>query len=114
MSQQDFNQIFAANLNYYLSVSPHTRTELAEYVGVSTASISNWCKGIKLPRMDKVDKMCDFFGITRAKLLHDYSESAPTSSADIHRKIDLLDEQDLDDLNDYINLKLSKDKYKKK
>ncbi|MBQ9387926.1 MAG: helix-turn-helix transcriptional regulator [Lachnospiraceae bacterium] len=40
--------------------------------------------------------------------------SVPTSSADIHRKIDLLDKQDLDDLNDYIDLKLSKGKYKKK
>lgn len=69
MSEHDFNKLFASNLTEYLRKSDHTQADLAKYVGVSTASVSNWCKGIKLPRMDKVDKICSFFQIRRSDLM---------------------------------------------
>ena len=71
MSENEFNKIFADNLNFYLNLQGHTQADLAKYIGVSTASVSNWCKGIKLPRMDKVDKMCSFFQINRTDLMRE-------------------------------------------
>lgn len=73
MSEQEFNMLFASNLNRFLRESGHTQADLAKYIGVSTASVSNWCNGIKLPRMDKVDKICSYFGITRTDLMRDKS-----------------------------------------
>ena len=73
MSEQEFNKIFAKNLSHYLELSDRTQTDLAKSVGVSTASVSNWCKGIKLPRMDKVDRICIFFSIKRSDLMEDKS-----------------------------------------
>lgn len=80
LSEQDFNKIFAANLNHYLTINDKTQADLAKYIGVSTASVSNWCKGIKLPRMDKVDKMCSFFNIQRNDLMLDNSGSVESLS----------------------------------
>lgn len=80
MREQDFNTIFSNNLNHYLNENCKTQAELAKYVGVSTASVSNWCKGIKLPRMDKVDKMCDFFQIKRSDLMDEHSYTKSTSN----------------------------------
>ena len=48
-----------------------TQADLAEYMNVSTASISNWCTGNKIPRMDKVDKLCELFDINRSDLIED-------------------------------------------
>lgn len=41
---------------------------------VSQATVSNWCKGIKSPRMDKLDKICIFLNCTRTDLLEDKPE----------------------------------------
>lgn len=71
MSEQEINEIICKNLNYYMKLNDTTQTKLAEYIGVSVATVSNWCKGIKTPRMNKVDKICEFFHIQRSDLLED-------------------------------------------
>lgn len=75
MSQQDFNILFASNLSKYLSLNNMTQAELAARMHVSTATVSNWCKGIKFPRMDKVDKICSILNIKRSALMEDTAES---------------------------------------
>lgn len=71
MSEQEFNKVFAQNLNYYLEKNEKTQADLAKYVGVSTAAVNTWCKGLKNPRMDKVDKICTFLNVKRSDLISD-------------------------------------------
>lgn len=66
---KSINTIFKDNLNNLLVERDVTQKALADYVGVSTATISHWKKGTKMPRMDKVDKICSFFHINRHDLL---------------------------------------------
>lgn len=74
MSETEINSIIAKNILRYLEVRGKTQVDLAEYMNVSQATISNWCKGIKMPRMDKIDKICAFFNINRSDLLEDKSD----------------------------------------
>lgn len=78
MSEQEFNKIFSSNLNRYLRINEKTQIELANYLGVSTSAVSAWCRGIKTPRMDKVDAMCDYFGIKRSDLMEDKKQKEIT------------------------------------
>ena len=71
MTEREITTIFAQNLTYHLDINGKNQTDLAAYMKVSQATVSNWCKGHKLPRMDKVDKLCEYFGISRAALMHD-------------------------------------------
>lgn len=71
MNESAFNNSFAQNLKFYLKQANMTQADLAEYMNVSTASISNWCTGNKIPRMDKVDKLCELFHINRSNLIED-------------------------------------------
>ena len=73
MSEQDFNLLFSKNLNYYLNKNEKTQLDLANHLGVSTSAVSAWCRGLKTPRMDKVDAMCKYFGIKRSDLMEDKS-----------------------------------------
>ncbi len=73
MSEQDFNKLFSKNLNFYLNKYQLSQAELAKRLNVSTASVSNWCRGIKTPRIDKVDAMCEIFHIDRSDLMTDTS-----------------------------------------
>lgn len=64
-------EIFAKNLRYYLSLSGKTQKELAQIIGVSAPTMHEWCKGKKTPRMDKVEKLANYFGILKSDLIED-------------------------------------------
>ncbi len=69
MSEKEYGIIFSKNLSYYMNKYDITQAALAKKIGVSPATISNWCNGIKLPRMDKVDALANYFGIRRSDLM---------------------------------------------
>lgn len=71
MAEKSFNSIFASRLRHYLSVNNMTQRGLAAALHVGTTSVYNWCNGIKTPRMDKIDAMCDLFGCRRSDLMQD-------------------------------------------
>ncbi len=71
MSEREFNQIFSERLRYYLKKYEMTQLELSKRLGVGTTSVYNWCKGIKTPRIDKVDAMCKIFNCKRSDLMED-------------------------------------------
>lgn len=70
-------QTFAHNLSVYLALRNHSQNELAKYIGVSGTTVTNWVRGYKMPRMDKIDKICQFLTINRDDLL---SEQNPPVS----------------------------------
>lgn len=74
MSEKEFNKIFGKNLQFYLDSKQISQTELANYLEVSPTSVNNWCRGLKTPRMDKVDKICNFFHINRSDLLNEHND----------------------------------------
>lgn len=73
MPEKELNELIAKRISYYMEINHTTQKELAEYIGVSQATISNWQKGIKTPRMSKIDKLCDYFSINRSDLMEDKS-----------------------------------------
>lgn len=75
MPEQEFNAVFSKRLRYYLSKYDITQAELAKKLGVGTTSVYNWCNGIKTPRMDKVDAMCDLFNCKRSDLIEEKDDS---------------------------------------
>lgn len=69
MTDYKINKIFSNNLNRLLNTYKKNQYELAEYIGVSNQTITNYVKGYNSPRMDKVDKIAEFFGVSRNELL---------------------------------------------
>ena len=69
--ENNFNSLFAKNLRFFLEKNNMTQLELSKKLNVGTTSVYNWCNGIKTPRMDKVDKMCQIFGCRRSDLITD-------------------------------------------
>ena len=64
-------EIFSRNLKRYLTNSGKTQREVAAAVGVSTGTFCDWAKGRLYPRMDKVQKLADYFGIKKSDLVED-------------------------------------------
>ena len=84
INESDFNKIFAENLKYYLSINNMTQAELAHKLSVSAASVTNWCRAVKSPRVDKVDMMCKIFNCRRSDLVEKRSFNAQSSPTKRH------------------------------
>lgn len=71
MNEEKIKKVFVKNIQYYLEKKDFTQRELAKFVGVSNTTVNNWVNGYSMPRMNKVDLICSFFGISRSDLLED-------------------------------------------
>lgn len=67
-------EVFTKRLNYFMEIHRTPQNELAKYMNVSNTTVNSWVKGYKTPRMDKIDRICSFFGINRNDLLNDISD----------------------------------------
>lgn len=83
---KDEYRIFSDNLKHYMNEYQLTQITLGEKLGVSNATVSTWCLGQKMPRMDKIDKMCELFNCKRSSLL----EARTTSETVLSKRIPVL------------------------
>ncbi|HIR00499.1 MAG TPA: helix-turn-helix transcriptional regulator [Candidatus Scybalocola faecavium] len=90
MADEEQKRIFSKNLNKFLSQSQKTQKEVAEAINVSPQTFNTWCQGIALPRMGKVQKLADYFGILKSDLIDDKEDSDLTSrdKRDIAKDLD--------------------------
>lgn len=57
------------NITNLLIEYEKSQQELANAIGVSKSTVSTWTNGKRIPRMDKVDAMCRYFGVERSAIL---------------------------------------------
>lgn len=117
----NIREVFSTNLKEMLKERGKTQLELAEFVGVSDASVNNWVNGIKLPRMDKVDKICKFLKVKRSDLIE---PKKPQSIDDIdftgidriaaHYKGEEFSEESLNAIQDFVEYVRMKNNRNKK
>lgn len=79
MSSEWSKRVFAKNLRYYMQLSGKTQKELAEVAGVSAPTFNEWINEKKYPRIDKIQKLADYFGIQKSDLIEDKKEK-PTDA----------------------------------
>lgn len=70
----DNKNIFASNLQRYMDINGKSRKEVSEAIGVSYYTFTDWVKGKKYPRMDKVEKLASYFGILKSDLIEEKTE----------------------------------------
>lgn len=72
----DIKSNFKNNLIYYLNLRQKTQSELAKSIGVAKTTVSSYVNGVSTPRLDKIDKICDFLNISRNDLLENHNDSS--------------------------------------
>lgn len=72
LSKDDtYRKIFSNNLNYYMQINGKIQDDLVKDLGLKSSTISSWCNGQKLPRMDKIVMLSNYFGIHFSKLIEE-------------------------------------------
>lgn len=64
-------ETFARNLKKYMDRAGKSQKDMAEVVGVSPATFSDYINAKKYPRIDKIDIMADYFGILKSDLIEE-------------------------------------------
>lgn len=67
----DNKDVFATNLKRLMELKGKTRNDISNALGISYFTITDWVKGKKYPRMDKVELLANYFGIQKSELIED-------------------------------------------
>ena len=76
MGEDYYKTIFSKNLKKYMELNGKTQIDLINDLGFNKSAVSTWCNGTRLPRMDKVDALAKYFGISRSDLIEEKAEIA--------------------------------------
>ncbi len=82
MSEDTYKKIFSKNLNYYMELNKKTQTDLINDLGFDKSAVSTWCNGTRLPRMDKLEILAQYFGISRSDLIEEKKKESILTNRD--------------------------------
>lgn len=75
MQSEDYRDIFASNLNYYMDKNNVKQIDLVNKFHMSKSTVSSWCNGVKIPRMDKIERLAEYFGVSKSDLIEKKAQS---------------------------------------
>lgn len=82
MAEQDISYdraIFASNLKRLMAENNERQVDIARLLGVSKATVSAYCSGIQMARMDKIEALSLHFGVSRAELIEEPGSAAASA-----------------------------------
>lgn len=104
----EYARIISQNLKRIAYESGKTQAEIARDLKINKSSLSMWMNGERIPRMSKIDMLCEYFGVKRSDIMDEKPQNglsnyyplspdekriilayriAPESTRDIIRKI---------------------------
>lgn len=64
-------KVMASNIQYYMDKSNISRYDLCDAIGVKYTTLSDWINAKTYPRIDWIEKIANYFGITKADLVEE-------------------------------------------
>lgn len=63
------NDIFSKNLKYYMMLNNKDRYDICNALNIPYTTFSDWYNGKIVPRIDKIEKLANYFGINKSDLI---------------------------------------------
>ncbi len=76
MSNLGNKEIMAKNIQYYMDKYGKTRQDMCEALGVKYTTFTDWVKANSYPRIDKIELMANYFGVSKADLVEEHTEQS--------------------------------------
>lgn len=97
MSEAESKQIFQKKFNALLLERHVTQKEIASICGASTSTVSTWSKGLNMPRMDKIERLANHFGLPKSYFIEE-AEKAPDLTEKDRRDVAKMVENIMNDM----------------
>ena len=69
------NNQFARMLKYYLMLNKKTQSDLVKDLGYEKSTVSNWCSGTRVPKLDVIIDIADYLHVKSGDLIEDNRDS---------------------------------------
>lgn len=66
--------VLAKNLKKYVYKSGKDRMQIAEELDLSYSTLTDWINGKKYPRINNIEKLAAYFGVSKSELIEDFDE----------------------------------------
>lgn len=111
-------QILARNLLYYMALTNKSRMEICKDLGVNYSTLTEWVNGHKYPRIEKIERMAEYFNISKSDLIEDKSSDIDVTVSEFeHRLLSyffMLNEYGQEEALNHMEYLVSQDRYLKK
>lgn len=87
-------ETMARNIKRYVEQKGINLAQLGQNIGVPATTISNWVNANSYPRIDKIEMMANYFGISKADLVEEPAQATAIKSAQLVKKYERLSDRD--------------------
>lgn len=89
MSNIGNKKVFSENLERLMKEHGKSRNDICQALGFKYTTFTDWAKGNKYPRIDKIEMLANYFGVLKSDLIEEKSvkdriEENPAGMAQIH------------------------------
>lgn len=74
-------EILAKNLRKYIAMSGKDRKEIARALGFPYSTLTDWVNANKYPRINNIEKMAEYFGVSKSDLIEDFKQKQKDNDA---------------------------------
>lgn len=74
-------EILAKNLRKYIAISGKDRKEIARALGFPYSTLTDWVNANKYPRINNIEKMAEYFGVSKSDLIEDIEQKQKDNDA---------------------------------
>ncbi len=97
MSGLGNKEIMANNIKRYMEMCGVDRNTICDKLDIKYTTFSDWVNAKTYPRIDKIEKLAEFFGVTKADLVEQHdsslSKNAPKSKILLRAQSELPEEE---------------------
>lgn len=95
MSNLGNKKIMANNIKYYMNLKGINQTELCNALGLKYMTVNDWVNAKSYPRIDKIEMMADYFGISKSDLVEERRQLVSIDKlADLFAKYAIFDSEE--------------------
>lgn len=107
-------KVFAANLLHYMRVYGVGRSEVCKAIGVPYTTFADWENAKSYPRIDKIEKLANYFNVPKSALIEEPSVSEYSNEErEIIEEYRQLNDSGKEEIMKYIRYIRSRPEYKK-
>ena len=112
-------EVLARNLKRFVEISGKDRKEIAYALNIPYSTLTDWVNARKYPRIDSIEKLAAYFGISKSDLIEDFEQKEKDNDAlvaiivklrtnkdmlDVVEKIVSLDKAKINSLNKLLDI----------
>lgn len=77
-------EIFSKRLSFYMRLKGIKQSDIVKDLKLNSSTVSNWCQGIMIPRMNKLKLLANYLNVSVGDLIDDKTEEIEQERKDLY------------------------------